>query len=177
VSRPRRGFIAQFGVIGGLRAHGLLALLRPGGLAHDLCRAVCCHQHALSGAGADNINGTAASRLTTATMAPNGNTFGATGGTQTNTATTSINSSGSNAINYGALALAGGTAGPSYSLMAQLATIRDHMVDALAEEVLHLARTASSKNANARRRSTSTPSNGTWERSPRINRHSLVVTI
>jgi hypothetical protein len=69
----------------------------------------------------DNMGGSAAGRLTGTTMAPNGNTLGATGGTQTNTAATSINSSGSNAINYGAIALAGGTAGSTYSLTAQLA--------------------------------------------------------
>lgn len=50
-------------------------------------------------AGLDNIGGASASRLTATTMTPNGTTFGAiNSGTQTATAATTINSSGSNSI-------------------------------------------------------------------------------
>jgi microcystin-dependent protein len=54
-------------------------------------------------AGLDNMGGTAANRLTNASMTPNGTTLGATGGTQQNSATTSLGltSSGTNFINLG----------------------------------------------------------------------------
>jgi microcystin-dependent protein len=50
-------------------------------------------------AGLDNMGGSAASRLTSTTMSPNGTTMAASGGAQTNTATTTVNSSGNNTIN------------------------------------------------------------------------------
>lgn len=60
-------------------------------------------------AGLDNMGGTAANRLTSATMTPDGVTLGATGGSETNTSTTNSTGTTSGSLSFTTSTATGGT--------------------------------------------------------------------